>query len=82
MNKFILASLLAAFATTGSANAGYFDTLRDSAPRSVFDEIRDSAPRSVFDDLKSSAPKGIWDQLNDSAPRDDGVYGDLQKNAP
>ena len=82
MKKVILASLLAAFAATGSASAGYFDTLRDSAPRSVFDDIRDSAPRSVFDDLRDTAPKSIWDQLNQTAPRDDGVFGDLQKSAP
>ena len=81
--KTFLASLVALGALVGSANAGtLFDDIRDTAPRSVFEDIRDSAPRSIFDDLKDSAPRSVFDGIRDSAPRSDGVFGDLERNAP
>ena len=51
--------------------------------KSVWDQISDTAPRSgVFDDLNLTAPKSVFETLNDTAPRSDGVYGELEKNAP
>ena len=50
---------------------------------SIWDQISDTAPRSsVFDDLNLTAPKSVFETLNDTAPRSDGVYGELEKNAP
>jgi hypothetical protein len=54
-----------------------------AAEKSVFITISETAPRSgVFEDLNLTAPKSIWDSLNETAPRSDGVFGDLEKNAP
>ena len=51
--------------------------------KSIWDQISDTAPRSsVFDDLNLTAPKSVFETLNDTAPRSDGVYGELEKNAP
>jgi hypothetical protein len=51
--------------------------------KSVWDQISETAPRSgVFEDLNLTAPKSVFDTLNDTAPRSDGVYGELEKNAP
>ena len=82
--KTTLAALLALGLVTSAASARtVFDDLRDTSPRSeVFTDIQQSAPRSVFDDLRNTAPRSPFDQIRDSAPRSDGVYGDLEKNAP
>jgi len=54
-----------------------------AAEKSIFTQINESAPRSgVFEDLNLTAPKGVFETLNETAPRSDGVYGDLEKNAP
>lgn len=54
-----------------------------AAEKSIFTQISDAAPRSgVFEDLNLTAPKSIFESLNESAPRSDGVYGELEKNAP
>ena len=59
-------------ALTGSASA-----------KSVWDQISQTAPRSgVFEDLSLTAPKSVFETLNETAPRSDGVYGELEKNAP
>ena len=51
--------------------------------KSVWDQISETAPRSgVFDDLNLTAPKSVFETLNDTAPRSDGVFGELEKNAP
>lgn len=51
--------------------------------KTVWDQISDTAPRSgVFDDLNLTAPKSLFETLNDTAPRSDGVFGELEKNAP
>ena len=82
--KTALAALLALGVLTGAANARtVFDDLRDSAPRSdIFADIQSSAPRSVFDDIRDATPRSIFDQIRDSAPRSDGVFGELERNAP
>ena len=51
--------------------------------KTLWDQISDTAPRSgVFDDLNLTAPKSVFDTLNETAPRSDGVFGELEKNAP
>ena len=51
--------------------------------KSVWDQISDTAPRSsVFEDLNLTAPKSVFETLNELAPRSDGVFGELEKNAP
>jgi hypothetical protein len=81
--KTLAASLLALGLLSGAASAKtVFDEIRDTAPRSVFADIQNAAPRSVFDDIRNSAPRSVFDDIRDSAPRSDGVFGDLQKNAP
>ena len=51
--------------------------------KSIWDQISETAPRSsVFEDLNLTAPKSVFETLNESAPRSDGVYGELEKNAP
>ena len=82
--KTALATLLALGLISGAANARtVFDDLRDSAPRSdIFADIQNSAPKTIFDDLRDTAPRSIFDQIRDSAPRSDGVFGDLERNAP
>lgn len=68
----LLTALLISATFTGSASA-----------KSVWDQISETAPRSgVFEDLQLTAPKSVFDTLNDTAPRSDGVFGDLEKNAP
>lgn len=53
------------------------------AEKSIFDQINETAPRSnVFEDMNLTAPKSMWDSLNETAPRSDGVFGELEKNAP
>ena len=81
--KTAIAALLAlGVLATGAAARSVFDDIRDSAPRSIFDDIRDSAPRSPFDQIADTAPKSIWQQIQETAPRSDGVFGDLERNAP
>lgn len=54
-----------------------------ASAKSIWDQISEAAPRSgVFDDLQLTAPKTVFDTLNETAPRSDGVYGELEKNAP
>jgi hypothetical protein len=63
-------SILTAFA--GSASA-----------KTIWNQISETAPRSaVFEDLSMTAPKTVFETLGESAPRSDGVYGDLERNAP
>ena len=51
--------------------------------KSIWDQISDTAPRSsVFEDLNLTAPKSVFETLNETAPRSDGVFGELEKNAP
>ncbi len=70
--KTALAALLALGLITGTVSA-----------RTIFDDIRDSAPRSsVFTDLQNSAPRTIFDEIHDTGPRSDGVFGELERNAP
>ena len=80
----LTASLIAAGLLTAPASAStVFDHLRESAPRaSVFADVQSTAPRSVFDDLRGTAPKSMFDTIRESAPRSDGIYGDLERNAP
>ncbi len=84
--KSIFATLLALGLITGAAHArspqDIFKDLQQTAPKSLFDQIRDSAPRSIFDDIRDSAPRSIFDDIRDSAPRSDGVFGELERNAP
>lgn len=54
-----------------------------SSAKSLWDQINETAPRSsVFDDLNLTAPKSVFEGLNETAPRSDGVFGELEKNAP
>ena len=81
--KTTLAALFAIGLLSGATSARtVFDDIRDTAPRSVFDDVRDTAPRSPFDEIRNTAPRSVFDQIKDTAPRSDGVYGDLQRNAP
>ena len=53
------------------------------AEKNIFDQINETAPRSsVFEDLNLTAPKSVFETLNKLAPRSDGVFGELEKNAP
>ena len=53
------------------------------AEKSIFTQISETAPLSgVFEDLNLTAPKSVFETLNETAPRSDGVFGDLEKNAP
>jgi hypothetical protein len=61
---------------------GLFTASAQAAPKDIWTEINETAPRSVFDDLNQTAPKGVFEQLNETAPRSDGVFGELEKNAP
>jgi hypothetical protein len=36
----------------------------------------------VFDEMGMTAPKTVFETLNESAPRSDGVFGELERNAP
>jgi hypothetical protein len=81
--KTLIASFVAAGLLIAPASARTpFDDIRDSAPRSVFADMQDTAPRSIFDDLGDTAPKSLFDQTRDQAPRSDGVFGDLERDAP
>ncbi len=84
--KTIAASILALGLFAGAASArtaqDVFTDLNQTAPKSYFDELRDQAPRSPFDQIQDSAPRTVFDDLRDSAPRSDGVFGDLQNQAP
>ncbi|MFM9939934.1 MAG: hypothetical protein ACKVP7_10625 [Hyphomicrobiaceae bacterium] len=82
--KTALAALLALGLATGAVNARtVFDDIRDTAPRSdIFADIQKTAPRTIFDDIRDTAPRSLFDQIRDSAPRSDGVFGDLERNAP
>ena len=81
--KTAFATLIALGLFAGSASASTpFTTLADTAPRSVFDDIRDTAPRAPFDQIQDTAPRTIFDDIRDTSPRSDGVFGDLEKNAP
>lgn len=81
--KTAIAALLAlGVLANGVAARTVFDDIQDSAPRSIFDDIRDTAPRSPFDQLADTAPRSFWQQLDESAPRSDGVFGDLERDAP
>jgi hypothetical protein len=72
MRTLLCASALFLGVLAGPANA-----------KSIWDQISESAPRSsVFEDLNLTAPKSLFETLNESAPRSDGVYGELEKNAP
>ena len=54
-----------------------------ASAKSVWDQISETAPRSgVFENLNLTAPKRVFDTLNETAPRSDGVFGELEKNAP
>ena len=54
-----------------------------AAEKSIFIQISETAPRSgVFEDLNLTAPKSVFETLNETAPRSDGVFGELEKNAP
>jgi hypothetical protein len=51
--------------------------------KTLWDQISETAPRSsVFDDIRLTAPKSVFETLNETAPRSDGVFGELEKNAP
>lgn len=81
--KTAFATLVALGLLASAASARtVFDDIRDTAPRSVFDDIRDTAPRTIFDDIRDTAPRTLFDQIQDSAPRSDGIFGQLQRNAP
>jgi hypothetical protein len=62
---------------------GLFTASAQAAPKDIWTEINETAPRSgTFEDLSQTAPKSTFEQLNETAPRSDGVYGDLERNAP
>ena len=72
MKVMVIGAALVLSVLAGPANA-----------KSIWDQISDTAPRSsVFDDLNLTAPKSVFEALNDTAPRSDGVFGELEKNAP
>jgi hypothetical protein len=51
--------------------------------KTLWDQISETAPQSgVFEDLNLTAPKSVFETLNETAPRSDGVFGELEKNAP
>ena len=43
-------------------------------------EARSAA--DIFTDIARTSPRSIFDDIRDSAPRSDGVFGQLQRNAP
>jgi hypothetical protein len=70
--KYVTAFVFALSVLSGPASA-----------KTLWDQISDTAPRSgVFDDLNLTAPKSVFETLNETAPRSDGVFGELEKNAP
>jgi hypothetical protein len=51
--------------------------------KTLWDQVSDTAPRSgAFEDLNLTAPKSVFETVNDTAPRSDGVFSELEKNAP
>ena len=54
-----------------------------ASAKPVWDQISKLAPRSsVFEDLNLTAPKSVFETMNETAPRSDGVFGEIEKNAP
>lgn len=82
--KTTIASLVALSLFAGAAAAGSnpYTGIGDAAPRAPFEQIQDTAPRSPFDQIRDTAPRTVFDDIRDTAPRSDGVFGDLEKNAP
>lgn len=82
--KTVFATLIALGLFAGAASAGNnpFTSLQDAAPRAPFEQIQDTAPRSPFDQIQDTAPRTIFDDIRDTSPRSDGVFGDLETNAP
>ena len=71
--------LICAFALLFAALAGP----AQAAQKGIFTQISETAPRSgVFEDLNLTAPRSVFETLNKLAPRSDGVFGELEKNAP
>lgn len=85
MNK-IIASIIALGLVTSAAHAAQpqdiFTEIQRTAPKSIFDQLNETAPRTIFDEIRDTAPRSIFDDLRDSAPRMDGVFGDIQRQAP
>ncbi|MFM9845990.1 MAG: hypothetical protein ACKVP3_02380 [Hyphomicrobiaceae bacterium] len=51
--------------------------------KTLWDQVSDTAPRSgVLEDLNLTAPKSVFETVNETAPRSDGVFGEVEKNAP
>lgn len=82
MSKIATSLVLSALALGAVGLVGPAAYAADRDAGNVFTDIRNSAPRSVFDDIRDTAPKSIFDQIRDSAPRSDGVFGELERNAP
>ncbi len=62
---------------------GLMSGVASAAPvSSVFTDISNTAPRTVFDDIRDQAPRSPFDEKADQAPRSDGVFGELERNAP
>ena len=84
--KTIATAILALSVLAGAAHArnpqDIFTDIARTAPKSLFDTLAESAPRSLFDQIQDTAPRSIFDDIRDSAPRSDGVFGQLQRNAP
>jgi hypothetical protein len=81
--KTFAAAILTLGLLSGAASAqGVFADIQNTAPKSIFDQLNETAPRTIFDDLRDVAPRTVFDDLRDSAPRSDGVFGDLERNAP
>ena len=77
MKTLISASIVALGLFAASAQAA------PKNPQDIWTDLNETAPRSgIFEDLNQTAPKSTFEQLNETAPRSDGVYGDLEKNAP
>lgn len=70
--KYITAVVFAISVLSGSVSA-----------KTLWDQVSDTAPRSgVFEDLNLTAPKSVFETVNETAPRSDGVFGEIEKNAP
>ncbi len=41
-----------------------------------------AAASTPFTTLADTAPRSVFDDIRDTSPRSDGVFGDLEKNAP
>lgn len=80
--KTIAASLIALGLLSGTAFASSARHMTATEGSSPYGSLQDTAPASPYGSLQDTAPASPYGGLGDNAPRSDGVFGDLQRNAP